>query len=198
MGTIRIGQKGGKAFFYPGAVQVQSGTVKKREYSPEEKKKLLDSIEMMPKSKWVQALRSAGLKDEADACELALAEEQRHETYLKILDIADERKRLEAFIANGFADDAKRLSEEIAERNAAIEELNDTDAADAEAETTEAVNDAAPSPLDVEEPASEAADDAEDVGTHTPAEEPAGKNVDAKPSNKGKFNGNDKSGNQRK
>lgn len=198
MGTIRIGQKGGKAFFYPGAVQVQSGTVKKREYSPEEKQKLLDSIKMMPKSKWVQALRSAGLKDEADACELSLAEEQRHETYLKILEIADERKRLEAFIANGFADDAKRLSEEIAERNASTEEVNDAEAADAEAGTTEEVNDAAPSLLDVEEPASDDEGKADGAGTYATAEEPAERNVDAKPSNNGKFNGKDKSGKQRK
>lgn len=67
MGTIRIGQSGNDTFFYPGNAPVSSGEVKKREYSDEEKEKLVESIMMMPRSKRVSALRSAGLEEEARA-----------------------------------------------------------------------------------------------------------------------------------
>ena len=67
MGTIRIGQSGNDTFFYPGNAPVSSGEVKKREYSDEEKEKLVESIMMMPRSKRVSALRSACLEEEARA-----------------------------------------------------------------------------------------------------------------------------------
>ena len=67
MGTIRIGQSGNDTFFYPGIAPVSSGEVKKREYSGEEKAKLVESIMVMPRSKRVSAMRSAGLEEEARA-----------------------------------------------------------------------------------------------------------------------------------
>lgn len=115
MGTIRIGQGEKKVFFYPGAVPVIPGAQKKREYTPEEKEKLLESIKMMPKSKWVSALRSAGLTDEAAECERGIAEELRSNRRNEILTIADDKKRLKALIAEGFDDDAKVLAESLAQ-----------------------------------------------------------------------------------
>ncbi len=67
MGIIRIGQKGKDTFFYPGITPVSSGEVKKREYTDDEKEKLIESIMMMPRSKRVSAMRSAGLEEEARA-----------------------------------------------------------------------------------------------------------------------------------
>lgn len=75
MGTIRIGQSGNDTFFYPGIAPVSSGEVKKREYTAEEKEKLVESIKMMPKSKRLSALRSVGLEEEARA----LAEQMEKE-----------------------------------------------------------------------------------------------------------------------
>lgn len=67
MGIIRIGQKGKDTFFYPGITPISSGEVKKREYTDDEKEKLIESIMMMPRSKRVSAMRSAGLEEEARA-----------------------------------------------------------------------------------------------------------------------------------
>lgn len=71
MGIIRIGQKGKDTFFYPGITPISSGEVKKREYTDDEKEKLIESIMVMPRSKRVSAMRSAGLEEE----ERALAEQ---------------------------------------------------------------------------------------------------------------------------
>lgn len=177
MSEIRIGQKGEKTFFYPGTATVVGGNVKKREYTKEEKEKLMESIRMMPKSKWVQALKSAGLAAEAEECERSLAAEHDHEAMLaareqkrvEVLAIEDPQLRLEALIAEGFSEDARVLSEQLAdEAEQRAAELADAEPAE---DVTTAPADDAPEVAKEADPRSGSEEGSEEVKTEpAPAE----------------------------
>lgn len=142
MGTIRIGRNK-QNDFVPELV-----TASKQErpvLSDEEKANLLQSIKLMPKDKWVSALRSAGLDAEADECERSLAEEHLRELELearkKRLDeimAMDEDEQLALLIAEGYEEEAKALSEKLAVANA---ESSPTEKEEVESFNTEKTDD---------------------------------------------------------
>ena len=87
------------------------------EYSDEERKTLAAALMKLPKAKVAAALRSAGLFDEADAYEQQQAEEHLQEMrgeQLKRIMALPVDERLSQLIANGFTDEAKALSEQLA------------------------------------------------------------------------------------
>lgn len=117
MGTIRVGRDAKRLY--------TSGIVENRErvapsMSDEERSKLIVSIKQMPKEKWVSALRSAGLNDEADECERSLAEEhlaelnqQARANRLEEILSMPEDEQLALLVAEGYEEVAKDLSERL-------------------------------------------------------------------------------------
>ena len=87
------------------------------DYSADERKTLADALMKLPKAKVAAALRSAGLFEEADAYEQKQAEEHLQEMrgdQLKRIMSLPVDERLAQLIANGFTDEAKALSEQMA------------------------------------------------------------------------------------
>lgn len=90
--------------------------------SEEERQSLAKALMTLPKDRIVPALRSAGLDKEADEAEQKFAEEHLAELRLKKLDEINGlpvEERLSQLIANGFTDEAKALSEQMAAENEA-------------------------------------------------------------------------------
>lgn len=110
--------------------QVLAEELKKRKVSApamseEERKAMKEALMRLPKDRIVPALRSAGLSEEADEVEQQFAQEHlremRDEQLAKINALpADER--LEQLIANGFKEEAKALSEELAAKEEEVSE----------------------------------------------------------------------------
>ena len=142
MGTIRIGRNKQKDYVPELATAAaQSHPV----FSDEEKANLLQSIKMMPKDKWVSALRSAGLEEEANDCERALAEEHLRDMKMearkkRLAEIMamDEVDQLSLLIAEGFEEEAKALSEKMAD---AKSEPSSTEKEEAESFSTKITDD---------------------------------------------------------
>ena len=117
MGTIKVGLKNPKEFKPGGWTTASEQPV----IGESEKSALLESIRRMPREKWVSAMRSAGLNDEADECERLLAEEHLRELSLKArterlaeIKAMPEEEQLALLVEEGFDEEAKELSERLA------------------------------------------------------------------------------------
>ena len=122
MGTIRIGRVNQKTYEAGSITTGEAAqSAPKKQMNEEEKAKFLESVQQLPKDKWVSALRNAGLEEEANECEKALAEEHLRELNAKnrakrlaeIHAMEDEEERLAVLIDEGFADEAKELAEQL-------------------------------------------------------------------------------------
>ena len=128
MSTIRVGRNGQNTFV-SGETTVSNVPLASEGMSDEQKVRFIESVRQMPKEKWVSALRSAGLNEEADDCERSLAAEHllelqltEREKRLKEILAMDEEERLPLLIAEGFEEVAASLSEKL---SAGMEEHED-------------------------------------------------------------------------
>lgn len=120
MGVIRVGRRNQKTIDLMGGISLKAAP-KKRIMDEKEKAAFIESLKQMPKDKWVSTLRAAGLDEEANECERALAEEHLHEINLKnrakrlyeIMQMPEE-EQLPLLQAEGYDEEAKALSEKLA------------------------------------------------------------------------------------
>ena len=118
MGIIRVGKKNPQAYL-SGGFGASRSDAEKKVFSEDERLKLIESIKRMPKEKWVSALRSVGLTEDADECERSLAEEHLNEmrnTRLAEIMAMDEDDRLTTLVEEGFDEEAKELSQKLSVR----------------------------------------------------------------------------------
>ena len=120
MRTIRIGRRG-ESSFNPGEPGASKMPPASETMTEEQRASYIESVMRMPKEKRVSALRSVGLGAEADELERSLAEEHLRELELDArrkrlaeLDELGEEERISILIAEGFEEEAKLLSEKMA------------------------------------------------------------------------------------
>lgn len=143
MGTIRIGRIEKKPY-NGGLITTSPEVAAPKQMSEEEKTVFMESLKKLPKDKWVSALRNAGLEEEANECEKALAEEHLHELNAKnrakrlaeIQAMDDEEAQLQLLLDEGFTDEAGALAEKLAAK--AEEQGAGSDELDGKTSSTEA------------------------------------------------------------
>jgi hypothetical protein len=143
MGTIRIGRIEKKPY-NGGSITTSPEVAAPKQMSEEEKAAFMESVKKLPKDKWVSALRNAGLEEEANECEKALAEEHLHELNAKnrakrlaeIQAMDDEEAQLQLLLDEGFTDEAGTLAEKLAAK--AEEQGAGSDELDGKTSSTEA------------------------------------------------------------
>jgi hypothetical protein len=143
MGTIRIGRIEKKPY-NGGSITTSPEVAAPKQMSEEEKAAFIESLKKLPKDKWVSALRNAGLEQEANDCEKALAEEHLHEVNAKnrakrleeIQAMEDEEAQLQLLLDEGFTDEAGALAEKLAAK--AEEQGAGSDELDGKTSSTEA------------------------------------------------------------
>ena len=184
MGTIRIGRVNQKTYEAGSITTGESAqSAPKKQMNEEEKAKFLESVQQLPKDKWVSALRNAGLEDEANECEKALAEEHLHELNAKNrakrlaeIQAMDEEEQLTLLIEEGFDEEAKELSERLAiksEEDGGVDEGNgEGQEAGLDGETSSTTADEEPEPTE-EGAGEELADPGEENSEHETPEETA-------------------------
>lgn len=124
MGKIIVGQNSQKVYesgsLSLGKSDEKSGDATLRKiYTDEEKEKIINAIVgSLPKARIPAALRSAGLNEEADMYEKKFTEEEeakRREVRLSEIRVLPEAEQLPILLAEGYEEEAKELSERLAE-----------------------------------------------------------------------------------
>lgn len=148
MGIIIVGQKKQKTVNMGGVTIVPNSGVNvanKGGMTAEEKKALVEKIMEMPKDQIVPELRKHGFTDIADITEAQMkeaekeAQEDAREKRLAEIMALPVDERLPLLLAEGYEDEAKKLSEELAAEQGGESSGNaeDTTAEDGEGEKTE-------------------------------------------------------------
>jgi hypothetical protein len=148
MGIIIVGQKKQKTVNMGGVTIVPDSGVNaanKGGMTAEEKKALVEKIMEMPKDQIVPELRKHGFTDIADITEAQMkeaekdAQEDAREKRLAEIMALPVDERLPLLLAEGYEDEAKKLSEELAAEQGGESSGNaeDTTAEDGEGEKTE-------------------------------------------------------------
>lgn len=124
MGKIIVGQ-GRQKVYESGSLSLGKSDEKagdatlRKIYTDEEKEKIVNAIVgSLPKARIPAALRSAGLNEEADMYEKKFAEEEeakRREVRLSEIRVLPEAEQLPILLAEGYEEEAKELSERLAE-----------------------------------------------------------------------------------
>lgn len=124
MGKIIVGQ-GRQKVYESGSLSLGKSDEKagdatlRKIYTDEEKEKIINAIVgSLPKARIPAALRSAGLNEEADMYEKKFAEEEereRREVRLSEVRVLPEAEQLPILLAEGYEEEAKELSERLAE-----------------------------------------------------------------------------------
>ena len=148
MGTIIVGQKKQKTVDMGGVTIVPNSganVANKGGMTAEEKKALVEKIMEMPKDQIVPELRKHGFTDIADITEAQMkeaekdAQEDAREKRLAEIMALPVDERLPLLLAEGYEDEAKKLSEELAAEQGGESsgKAEDTTAEDGEGEKTE-------------------------------------------------------------
>ena len=147
MGKIIVGQKNRKTVDMGGFTVASSGakTENRGGMTAEEKKALVEKIMQMPKDQIVPELRKHGFTDIADITEAQMKEydkneqEDAREKRLAEIMALPVDERLPLLLAEGYEDEAKKLSEELAAEQGGESsgKAEDTTAEDGEGEKTE-------------------------------------------------------------
>lgn len=148
MGSIIVGQKKQRTVNMGGVTIVPNSGVNvanKGGMTAEEKKALVEKIMEMPKDQIVPELRKHGFTDIADITEAQMkeaekdAQEDAREKRLAEIMALPVDERLPLLLAEGYEDEAKKLSEELAAEQGGESSGNaeDTTAEDGEGEKTE-------------------------------------------------------------
>jgi len=148
MGIIIVGQKKQKTVNMGGVTIVPNSGVNvanKGGMTAEEKKALVEKIMEMPKDQIVPELRKHGFTDIADITEAQMkeaekdAQEDAREKRLAEIMALPVDERLPLLLAEGYEDEAKKLSEELAAEQGGESSGNaeDTTAGEGEGEKTE-------------------------------------------------------------
>lgn len=148
MGSIIVGQKKQKTVDMGGVTIVPNSGVNvanKGGMTAEEKKALVEKIMQLPKDQIVPELRKHGFTDIADITEAEMkeaekdAQEDAREKRLAEIMALPVDERLPLLLAEGYEDEAKKLSEELAAEQDGESSGNaeDTTAEDGEGDKTE-------------------------------------------------------------
>ena len=149
MGSIIVGQKKQKTVNMGGVTIVPNSGVNvanKGGMTAEEKKALVEKIMNMPKDQIVSELRKHGFTDIADITEAQMKEaekdeqEDAREKRLAEIMALPVDEQLPLLLAEGYEDEAKKLSEELAAEHGGESsgKAEDTTAEDGEGDKTEA------------------------------------------------------------
>lgn len=123
MGTIKVGQKSPKTVDMGGftVATVNNGATKENKLSAEEKARIVKNIMALPKDQIVPALRKNGFNDIADITEAEmkkadeeLAQAKARDNRLAEIMAMPVEEQLALLLAEGFEDEAKELSEQLA------------------------------------------------------------------------------------
>ena len=154
MGKIRIGRGGGEVYEQtPFGASVKKGKASAPSLDAADKASVISDIMAGPKETHVQALRDAGLTEEADALERGYAEEHLEEMAaesrrrrLREIEAFPEGERLPLLTAEGFTEEAKALEVKMAKEKAEAESRSASVAEDAPLEDAPAVAKETPVP----------------------------------------------------